>query len=337
VFLFAIKLLRIKVLNNKHQTIYLRSNTAAYTLLLADRFFFINKKIYFCAKCLLKTILPSPTSIMKKNICKSILWFIVPIVFLNSCANQKKFIYFQNTANQPDTINVSQAYIPKIQPGDILSVPIGSLSSAASSFFNPFAPSSTPSISPSDNSGNATIGVPVSALPQNASTGYLVDPAGNIEIPLLGPVKVGGLTTSAAKDTIKNRLRSWVKEPTVNVRFVNYKISVMGEVVHPAVYIIPNEKVTLPEAISMAGDLTPYARYDNILIIRNDEGKKEFGRVNLNNREVFTSPYYYLHSGDIIYVEQGKIKALQSDPVIRYLPIALSTIAAISLLIYRAR
>lgn len=277
--------------------------------------------------------------IMKKNICRSILWFFVPIVLLNSCANQKKFIYFQNTANWPDTINISKAYIPKIQSGDILAIPVNSLSSAASSFFNPFSGSSGTGIAAPDanNNGNASVGVPQTSLTQSASTGYLVDANGEIEMPLVGSVKVAGLTTTEAKDTIKNKLRFWLKEPTVNVRFVNYKISVMGEVTHPSVYVIPNERVTLPEAITMAGDLTPFARYDNILVIRNDEGKKEFGRVNLNSREVFTSPYYYLHSGDLIYVEQGRVKALQNDPVIRYLPVALSTLAAIALLVYRSK
>jgi polysaccharide export outer membrane protein len=148
---------------------------------------------------------------------------------------------------------------------------------------------------------------------------------------------VGGLTTSEARDTIKNKLKvTYLKEPTVSVRFLNYKISVMGEVARPSVYVIPNEKVTLPEALSMAGDLTIYAKRENVLIIRdNAEGKKEFGRVNLNNRDVFTSPYYYLHSGDVIYVEQGKAKAAQNDQAYRILPILLSAVTVIGLLLYR--
>lgn len=271
---------------------------------------------------------------MKNNVYPKICLFIAIIITLSSCVDQKKFIYFQKDPNQPDTISVSKTYVPKIQSGDILSVNVGSLSAAASSFFNPF--STTPTAT--DNSSAAmTTGIPVSSLPQSASTGSLVDENGRIEMPILGPVKVAGLTTAEAKDTIKNKLRFYLKEPTVNVRFLNYKISVMGEVVRPSVYIIPNEKVTLPEAISMAGDLTVYARYDNVLVIRDNNGKKEFGRVNLNSREVFTSPYYYLHSGDLVYVEQGKVKALQNDPTIRYLPVVLSTIAALALLIFRVK
>jgi polysaccharide export outer membrane protein len=109
----------------------------------------------------------------------------------------------------------------------------------------------------------------------------------------------------------------------------------MGEVLHPSVYVIPNEKVTLPEALSMAGDLTIFAKRENVLIVRDNNGKKEFGRVNLNTREIFTSPYYYLHSGDLVYVEQGKGKSSQSDQTYRILPILLSALSFIAIIISR--
>jgi polysaccharide export outer membrane protein len=263
---------------------------------------------------------------MKKNIYKIFL-FPAFIILLSSCVSQKQIAYFQKDSNQSDTINVIPAYVPKIQPGDILNIPVNSLNSAASSFFNPYQAS--PAVTP-----DATQ-VGVSPLPSSSASGYLVDNTGSIDMPLIGTVKVAGLTTSEARDIIKERLKKYLKEPTVSIRFQNYKISVMGEVLRPAVYVIPNEKVTLPEAITMAGDLTIYGKRDNILIVRDNDGKKEFGRVNLNNREVFTSPYYYLHSGDLIYVEQGKAKAAQSDQAYRILPIVLSALTVIGLLIYR--
>jgi polysaccharide export outer membrane protein len=268
---------------------------------------------------------------MKKNLSLNIILFLACIVTLTSCVDQKKYIYFQKNLNQSDTINAAKAYIPKIQPGDILSIPISSLNPAASSFFNPFSSAG----GGSDNSAAAITGALPAAGAPSSSNGFLVDGAGLIELPIIGAVKVGGLTTSEARDTIKNRLKFYVKEPTVYIRFLNYKISVMGEVAHPSVYVIPNEKVTLPEALSMAGDLTIFGKRDNILIVRDIDGKKEFGRVNLNDRGVFTSPFYYLHSGDLVYVEQGKGKIAQSDNIYRILPIALSVLSLIIISVYK--
>lgn len=269
---------------------------------------------------------------MKKNIYLNIFLFFTALVILSSCANQKRIVYFQKELNQSDTMDVARQYVPTIQPGDILSIPISSLNPAASSFFNPYnVPSGTVS------TDNSNTGIPTGSVPltQPNANGFLVDANGLIELPLVGTVKLGGLTTAQARDTIKNRLKTYLKEPTVNVRFLNYKISIMGEVARPSVYVIPNEKVTLPEALSMAGDLTIFAKRENVLIVRDNNGKKEFGRVNLNTREIFTSPYYYLHSGDLIYVEQGKGKASQSDQTYRILPIILSALSFIAIIFSR--
>ncbi|MBB5396061.1 polysaccharide biosynthesis/export family protein [Mucilaginibacter sp. AK015] len=267
---------------------------------------------------------------MKKNIYRNIFLFLIAAIAFSSCIGQKEIVYFQKDLNQSDTINVAEAYVPKIQPGDILSIPVNSLNPAASSFFNPYAPATSATDITTTNAQNGA-----APLSQTASNGYLVDANGEIEMPLISTIKVGGLTTAQARDIIREKLKQYLKEPTVNVRFLNYKISVMGEVARPSVYVIPNEKVTLPEALTMAGDLTIYGKRDNILIVRDNGGKKEFGRVNLNTREVFTSPYYYLHSGDLIYVEQGKGKAAQSDQAYRIVPIILSALTVIGLLIYR--
>ncbi|MES2268130.1 MAG: polysaccharide biosynthesis/export family protein [Bacteroidota bacterium] len=272
---------------------------------------------------------------MKKNIYLNVFLFLTFAISLSSCVNQKKFVYFQNTRNESDTINTIAPYVPKIQQGDILSIPITSLNAAASSFFNPY--SSSVSANPTDLGSTSPMGNATPNTSSNSPSGYLVDQNGMIEIPLLGSIKLEGLTTSEARDVIKNKLKTYIKEPSVNVRFLNYKISVMGEVAKPSVYFIPNERVTIAEALAMAGDVTVYAKRENVLIVRDNNGKKEFGRVNLNSRDVFVSPYYYLHSGDLVYVEQGRSKAAQSDPTIRLLPVILSTIAAAFLIIYRSK
>ncbi|HEY8783460.1 MAG TPA: polysaccharide biosynthesis/export family protein [Mucilaginibacter sp.] len=266
---------------------------------------------------------------MKKNLYLGIFIFQAIIISLTSCVNQKQIAYFQKGINQADTIAVAQAYIPKIQPGDILAINVGSLNPIASSFFNPFStmPVTSENSNPTTPSGSASGTSP--SLSQSAAPGYLVDAAGTIELPLLGTLKVSGLTTSQAKEMIKDKIKLYLKEPTVNVRFLNYKISVLGEVAHPSVYVIPNESVTLPEALSMAGDITIFGKRENVLVIRDENGKKEFGRVDLTSRDVFTSPYYYLHANDVIYVEPGKGRIAQTDKTYQILPIILSALSFI--------
>jgi len=273
---------------------------------------------------------------MKRKQYLKIFLFLSFLFVITSCVDQKKYIYFQKSAGQSDTISVAQAYVPKIQPGDLLSIPVSSLNPAASSFFNPFS-SGSAATDISAAGGIPTGAAAAQTTTQSQSAGFLVDASGMIEFPIIGAIKVGGLTTVEAQNKIKGLLKTYLTEPTVNIRFLNYKISVMGEVTRPSVYVIPNERVSLPEAISMAGDLTPFAKHENLLIIRDNNGTKEFGRVNLNSRDLFTSPYYYLHSGDIVYVEQTKTKAQQNDPTLRLLPIILSSLAALFVLIYRAK
>ena len=263
---------------------------------------------------------------------------------LSSCVDQKQIAYFQKGVNQPDTIAVAQAYIPKIEPGDILAIPVGSLNPTASSFFNPYSTmpvSSDNGISSSGQgggTGQSSSGLSTSSsLTQSSAPGYLVDAAGTIDMPLLGNLKISGLTTTEAKNMIKDKLKLYLKEPTVSVRFLNYKISVLGEVAHPSVYVIPNESVTLPEALSMAGDMTIFGKRENVLVIRDENGKKEFGRVNLNTREVYASPYYYLHANDVIYVEPNKGRIAQTDKTYQILPIILSALSFVAIIFTYSR
>jgi polysaccharide biosynthesis/export protein len=272
---------------------------------------------------------------MKKNLYLNILIIQAIIITLSSCINQKQIAYFQKGVNESDTIAMAQAYIPKIQPGDILAINIGSLNPIASSFFNPFStmPVTSDNGSQGSTGGSQSGSITSSSLAQSAAPGYLVDAAGTIELPLLGTLKLSGLTTTEAKDLVKSKLQLYLKEPTVNVRFLNYKISVLGEVMRPSVYIIPNESVTLPEALSMAGDITIFGKRDNVLVIRDDNGKKEFGRVNLTTREIYSSRYYYLHANDIVYVEPGKGRVAQTDKIYQILPVILSALSLLSIIV----
>ena len=144
---------------------------------------------------------------------------------------------------------------------------------------------------------------------------YLVDNEGKINFPVLGELKLGGLTKKQAEQMIVDKLKPYITEtPIVTVRMVNYKISVIGEVTRPGTFTISNEKVNLLEALAMAGDMTVYGLRDNVRLIREDSsGKQQIITLDLNKAETILSPYYWLQQNDIIYVTPNKAKARNSD------------------------
>jgi len=250
-----------------------------------------------------------------------LLAYIAIIGGTTSCVSPKSIVYFQGDSVRYSSQEITQKYIPKIQPSDMLSIIVGSLNTEANEVFNTPNQFTTASTNYS-NAGGARI----------QPLGYLVDSDGQIEIPLIGKLKVAGLRTTDAADTIRVRLQSFLKEPSVIVRNLNFKISVLGEVKLPAVYVIPDEKITLPEVLSLAGDLTIYGNRSNVMIIREENGKREYARLDLTSREVFNSPYYYLHKNDVIYVEPVKAKMLDTDSRIRTVPLIVTIVGGISTL-----
>lgn len=158
---------------------------------------------------------------------------------------------------------------------------------------------------------------------QNNVTGnhFLVDQAGDIDFPVLGKIHLGGLSMEQARDTFKAKLQRYINNPIVNIRWLNFKFTVLGEVNRPATYTLSERSVTVLEAVGLAGDLTNYGNRKNILVIREQDGKREFGRVDLQDRNVFASPYFYLKQNDVIYVEPRKQKTgVVSDQAAKVLP-----------------
>ena len=244
-------------------------------------------------------------------------------LFVNtSCVSPKTIVYFQGDTSRYSVQEISQKYVPLIQPNDILSIVVGSLNAEANEVFN------TPNLFTTASTNYSSVGGGARVQP----LGYLVDSDGSIEVPLVGKVKIGGLRTTDAADTIRIRLLSYLKEPSVIVRNLNFKVSVLGEVKLPAVYVIPDEKITLPEILSLAGDLTIYGNRANVMIIREENGKREYARLDLTSREVFNSPYYYIHKNDVIYIEPVKSKMLDTDSRIRTVPLIVSIVGGISTL-----
>ena len=240
----------------------------------------------------------------------------------SSCVSPKTIVYFQGDTLKHYSQPITQQYTPVIQPNDILSIIVGSLNAEANEIFNIANTITTPSTNYS-NSGSGSRVQPL---------GYLVGSDGTVDIPLIGKMKIGGLQTTQAADSIRAKLLNYLKEPSVIVRNLNFKISVLGEVKSPAVYVIPDEKITLPEVLSLAGDLTIYGNRGNIMIIREENGKREYARIDLTSRSIFDSPYYYLHKNDVIYVEPVKSKMLDTDARIRTVPLIVTIVGGISTL-----
>ena len=249
------------------------------------------------------------------NLLVGILW----IVLLQSCTSAKKLVYFQAGTSGEDTIAIAEPFIPAIKKGDILSVQVSSLNNEASAYFNPAA---VAEVNTGINPAN----------PLARTSGYLVDADGTIKLPLIGQVSVAGFTNAKAADQIRDKLTAYLKEPTVSVRNLNFRISVLGEVTRPALLTIPNEQITLPEALGLAGDLTIYGRRDNVLVIREEANKRVFARLDLTRRDAFRSPYYSLHPNDVVYVEPGKTRITSVDRAYQLAPIFIGVLSLIAII-----
>jgi len=216
--------------------------------------------------------------------------------FVTSCVVTKKTIYFNDIAlDSISAVQLAEFNEPIIQSDDILSITIQTVDVDATAAVNQVSTVPAVGASSATTVGNQVI------------RGFLVDKDGNVAIPMLGNIKVAGLTTYEARQLITEHASRFFNDPTVQVRFANFKITVIGEVAKPATYTMPNEKVTLLDAIGLAGDLTIYGKRENVLLIRdNTAGEKEFIRFDLNSYDTFASPYFYLQQNDVIYVEPSK-------------------------------
>jgi len=149
--------------------------------------------------------------------------------------------------------------------------------------------------------------------------GYLVEGDGTIKLPYLDKVKAEGLSRLQLENYITERMKEYTKNPVVNVRFLNYRITVMGAVQAPGSFSLPTERVTVLEALGLAGDLTIFGKRENILVVREENGKRTFGRIDLTSKVLFNSPYYYLKTNDVVYVESSKASSIQRERFPEYL------------------
>ncbi len=240
---------------------------------------------------------------------------------LLSCRAPRELAYFQSADSLAyKQLAGIQPEVSRIQPNDILAITVTSMDQPSNEILN-FANvnSLAMSVFPGTTSGGTQGKQPL---------GYLVDEVGFVELPFVGRVRVNGLTLSEAAGVVRDLVdSSLVVNPAVNVRFLNHKFSVLGEVARTGSYNLLDDKTTLPEALAIAGDIGVYGNRENVLVIRENEGKKDMARINLRTEEVFDSPYYYIRNGDLIYVEPLKEKATNTDRQVQLAPIVLSAIS----------
>lgn len=231
------------------------------------------------------------------SVLRFFIFMLTFVIFTWSCTSKRKLVYFQGNIG---SIGANKNYNPLLKTDDILSITVMGADADAIKPFN----------------------IPVSAINQNnggysAGTspppGYLIDTEGNVDFPVIGKIKLAGLSRSLAIDSLKKALLPYLSKPTILVRILNYKVTVLGEVRNPGTFTIPNERITLPEALGIAGDLLITGVRKNVLVIRETEGKKAEIRVDLTSNELFSSPAYYLSQNDVVYVEPNRAKVNSSS------------------------
>ena len=241
---------------------------------------------------------------------------------LLNCSSTKQIIMFQKANGIDDTLKLPAIYEQPIDVKDNLSIQINTLSTQASALFNAYAPTST---SDQPNSTNTL----------STGRGYRVNHDGFIIIPIVGKIQVRGLTNSQVEMLIQDKLKSQFNELTVSVRNQNFRISVLGEVARPGLFPINSEQVTLPEALGLAGDITIYGRRTNVMVMREENGRKTFAKIDMTQRDLFRSPYYYLHSNDIVYVEPGKVRLASTDRIYLIAPLVTGVLTSLAIFFTR--
>lgn len=254
---------------------------------------------------------------MKETKCIHILFVGLVIFMATACAPRNINMLQTNT----NAINAESIKYPEltIQKGDLLFIGVSSKDPVSDVRYN---------------LNNYYSGGMQATASQTSLLGYMVDNSGNIKIADVGPVPASGLKTEELSVSIQQKLERFLKDPTVTVRFLNFKITVLGEVTRPGHFQIPTEKVTIIEALGLAGDLTVYGKRDQVMVIREKNGKREFGFIDLTKGDLFNSPYFYLEQNDAVYVYMNNKKVSNTDQtLVRNISLATGIISTIAIII----
>lgn len=234
-------------------------------------------------------------------------FFFLSIFLISSCANVKNIAYFQRISvseSMKKNANANESYEARIKPKDLLSITVVSSEPEASRMYNLIVPQIA-----DDSNPNSLFSAPLLQT-------YLVDIEGNITFPAFGKLKVDGFTRTELESIIQNKLAAAFKKeiPIVTIRFINYSVNILGEVFRPGKYMTENDKMTIFDALALAGDMTIYGKRENVKVLRESaDGTKEYITVNLNDKNIIYSPAYYLEQNDVVYVEPNKSKSRSSN------------------------
>ncbi|MCB9283050.1 MAG: polysaccharide biosynthesis/export family protein [Lewinellaceae bacterium] len=262
---------------------------------------------------------------MRKNYTRG-LFLLLLVLTASSCVYHKQLVNFKHNGER--TVSVSADILnqlePRIQPADILYIQVTSYDQEAAQPFNKVRMGQNNNMNFGGNNGGLNA--------QNLF-GYMVNYDGYIDFPVVGRVAVAGLTQNEARNLLLTLVKPYLTDAVVNVQFLNFKFTIMGEVGKPSTYTVSNPRITILEAIGMAGDLTLYANRTNILVIREVNGVREYGNVDLQSPDLFASPYYYLSQNDVIYIEPLRQRiATVADPaqrIIGYVTTGLSILSIV--------
>lgn len=216
------------------------------------------------------------------------------LIFLSSCASRKDLVYFQGDAVLNTIYDTS---VPKIRSYDMITIIISAADMKATEPFN-----------------QTSVYQMRSASNESFQNVYTVAEDGTIDYPVIGKVKLAGLTRNQAISLLKQKLDPYIINPGVNIHFTNFKVSVIGEVNKPGTFTLPNERITLLEALALAGDMSIQGKRNNVTVIREQDGEKKIYNIDLTSKEALNSPVYYLAQNDVVYVEPNKSK-IQSSVV----------------------
>ena len=257
----------------------------------------------------------------KKNFCRFVLFLTVIILGLTSCTTSKKIIYFQNL-DDAELKPLNTEYEAVIKKDDRLTIVVSGPDKQVCAPYNLTLNEMSPTGS-IVNSGN----------PEQATLGYLVDANGDIDFPILGKIHVEGMTRNALAEYLTAEIGKDVKEPIVYVSFRNYKITILGEVRNPGTYTIDSEKINILQALGYAGDLNLTAKRQDILLLREVDGVLTHNRIDLRDKDILESPYFYLQQNDVLYVLPSATRVASATTATAIWSVILSSITTMIALI----
>ena len=246
------------------------------------------------------------------------LYYLTIFIFLtvSSCSSRRNLVYFSDLSDKAEiTDKIVNDIEPRIQVADILDIAVNTLSAESNSLF-----ASNPSRQGTVNS-------------YHERDGYKVDKNGYVNFPVTGSVKLAGMTIEEAQRTLAKEINKYVKDPIVNIKYLNFRVTVIGEVNRPETFNITNERINLLEALGRAGDMTPYGKRENVLVIRENGDERIMVRMDLNKKDILNSPYFYLKQNDVVYVEADKTKEKIFSNSNRLMPVWLTAISSITVIV----